>query len=74
MVLRLKPTPTRFPPKILYIPLDNTSLHSILRENIKKGNLEPRFYLPHALEVRLHAHEVGAVAITLETVALISAG
>ncbi len=29
MVLRVKPTPTRFPTNILYIPMDNTLLHSI---------------------------------------------
>ncbi len=29
MVLRVKPTPTRFPIKSLYTPMDNTPLHSI---------------------------------------------
>ncbi len=29
MVLRVKPTPTRFPTNSLYTPVDNTNLHSI---------------------------------------------
>ncbi len=29
MVLRVKPTPTRFPTNSLYTPMDNTALHSI---------------------------------------------
>ncbi len=29
MVLRVKPTPTRFPINSLYTPIDNTLLHSI---------------------------------------------
>ncbi len=29
MVLRVKPTPTRFPTNSLYTPMDNTPLHSI---------------------------------------------
>ncbi len=29
MVLRVKPTPTRFPTNRLYTPMDNTLLHSI---------------------------------------------
>ncbi len=29
MVLRVKPTPTRFPTNVLYTPVDNTSLHSL---------------------------------------------
>ncbi len=29
MVLRVKPTPTRFPTNSLYTPIDNTPLHSI---------------------------------------------
>ncbi len=29
MVLRVKPTPTRFPTNILSTPVDNTILHSI---------------------------------------------
>ncbi len=30
MVLRVKPTPTRFPTNSLYTPMENTPLHSIL--------------------------------------------
>ncbi len=30
MVLRVKPTPTRFPTNSLYTPMDNTTLHSII--------------------------------------------
>ncbi len=29
MVLRVKPTPTRFPTNSLYTPMDSTPLHSI---------------------------------------------
>ncbi len=29
MVLRVKPTPTRFPTNSLYTPMDNTPLHSM---------------------------------------------
>ncbi len=29
MVIRVKPTPTRFPTNSLYIPMDNTPMHSI---------------------------------------------
>ncbi len=29
MVIRVKPTPTRFPTNSLYTPMDNTPLHSI---------------------------------------------
>ncbi len=29
MVLRVKPTPTRFPTNSLYTPMDNTPLHSV---------------------------------------------
>ncbi len=29
MVLRVKPTPTRFPTNCLYTPMDNKPLHSI---------------------------------------------
>ncbi len=31
MVLRVKPTPTRFPTNTLYTPMNNTLLHSISR-------------------------------------------
>ncbi len=30
MVLRIKPTPTRFPTSILYNPVENTPLHSLI--------------------------------------------
>ncbi len=30
MALQVKPTPTRFPTSILYTPMDDTPLHSVL--------------------------------------------
>ncbi len=45
MLLRVKPTPTRFPTNSLYTPMDNTPLHSIssvcvggTRLVVKEGN------------------------------------
>ncbi len=38
MVLRVKPTPTRFPINRLYTPMDNTSLYSTLYASIKFSN------------------------------------